>query len=436
MKSLYTFLFLILLLLSIPAEAEELWLKVGEVRSLPSPNSENIRVSGRGIVKVIDAGTAIQIIGLKPGTTTVVLGRKPWTVHVSLSGQKNFALALKPLVKSMLGLKLSTDTSQPTITGTLLRFSDWRRLAELARQHQGEYVFAAQALPDVARQALDHFSQLAREKGFPIVRFRADPVFTAQIPKAATGLKEGAEALFKPYGIRIESTGTQLMLQPLVRTKVILAEISRGDARALGVKWPSEYQAQVLPTLAGGVDGLTVTLQALEARGQAQVLASPNLLCRSGSEARFHAGGEFPIRIYSRTAHDVIWKQHGVLLRVKPQADFQGAISLEIETEVSLLDMANAVEGIPALKTNTVKSHFDLPGRRTIALSGLLRQETGNSKEGLPYLSSLPVLGSLFSSESYQRHQTELVIFVTPEIYVPDSDEQIAMPAGWVRDGF
>jgi pilus assembly protein CpaC len=200
------------------------------------------------------------------------------------------------------------------------------------------------------------------------------------------------------------------------------------------VEWPSEHQAQILPKI-GVADNLMVTLKALEAQGLAQILASPNLLCRSGGEAKFHAGGEFPIRMYSRFSHDVIWKEHGVLLSVRPQADFHGAISLEIETEVSVLDMAGAVEGIPALKTNTVQSHFDLPGRRTIALSGLIRQESGENKEGLPFLTGIPVLGALFSSQRFIKHQSELVVFVTPEIFVPDRDEKLEMPNGWVRNG-
>jgi pilus assembly protein CpaC len=137
----------------------------------------------------------------------------------------------------------------------------------------------------------------------------------------------------------------------------------------------------------------------------------------------------------SRNARDVVWKQHGVILRVKPKADFQGAISLEIETEISILDMANAVDGIPALKTNSVKSHFDLAGKRTIALSGLIRQEQGRSGEGLPYLSNIPILGRLFSSKRFMNYQTELVVFVTPEIHSPEADEKIEMPEGWVRDG-
>jgi pilus assembly protein CpaC len=121
---------------------------------------------------------------------------------------------------------------------------------------------------------------------------------------------------------------------------------------------------------------------------------------------------------------------------VRPKADFQGTISVELETEVSLIDMANAVEGVPAIKKSSVKSHFDLPGKRTIALSGLLRKELGESSEGLPLLSQIPVLGRLFSSKNYLNHRSEMVVFVTPEIQTPDLDESMQMPEGWVTDDF
>jgi pilus assembly protein CpaC len=248
-------------------------------------------------------------------------------------------------------------------------------------------------------------------------------------------LKRAARETFSPFGIEIHSDDSEVALRPLVRTHVVLAEVSRSFSRDLGVKWPTEYQAQVLPQVNTDAK-VMLALQALEARGQAQVLASPNLLCRSGSEARFHAGGEFPIRLASRFTQGVEWKKHGVLLNVRPQADFHGNISLAVETEISLLDAAHSVDKIPALKTNTVKSHFDLPGKRTIALSGLIRQDLSDSGEGLPFLSSLPVLGRLFGSANFQKHLSELVIFVTPEIYVPESDEPIKMPEGWVRDEF
>jgi pilus assembly protein CpaC len=423
-----------LLILPLSTHATELWLRVGEVRLLEAPSGKAVRIGSRGVIKVIDGESSVRVVGLKPGFTPLVIGDRNYLVRVSFGHQKDFLLNIQLLFTDMMGLQLNVEEPNVTVRGTLLRFSDWLRIHQLAEKYQGEYTFAAQALPDVADQALRHLTQLAHEKGYPIVRFRATPQFSAQIPRAAGSLKNNAAALFKSYGIRVESTDSELMIQPLIRTRVILAEVSKNEAQDFGVSWPSEYKVRMLPQLGNTDDNVMLTLRALEARGQAQILASPNLICRSGGEAKFHAGGQFPIRIFSRLAHDVTWKQHGVLLKVKPQADFQGAMSLEIETEVSLLDMANAVDGIPALKSNTVKSHFDLPGKRTIALSGLLRQELGESREGLPWLNKIPVLGALFSSQKFLKRQTELVIFVTPEIHVPDSDEKIEMPAGWVRD--
>jgi pilus assembly protein CpaC len=421
------------ILTSLPAQAGELWLRVGEIQNLSASSDAVIRVGSRGIVRAVDRGETIQIVGLKPGVTSLVIDSRSYLVRVSLSAQKKFMQELRAKLHEMMGLSLSADGRHIEVQGTLLRFSDWQELADLAGRHQGDYVFAAGALPHVAEKALAYLNQLARDKGIPIARFSADPEFTVFVPKAAADLKEEVERVFKPFGIQVRISNSQLGIEPLVRTRVILAEVSKSFSQEFGVQWPSSYQAQILPQIKAQ-DGLMATLKALEAQGQAQILASPTLLCRSGGKAEFHAGGEFPIRIISRTARDVIWKQHGVILNVKPRADFHGAMSVELETEVSLLDMANAVDGVPALKKSSVKSHFDLAGRRTIALSGLLRQELGNSREGLPWLSQIPVLGALFSSRKFINHQAELVVFVTPEIYSPVNDEKIEMPAGWVKN--
>lgn len=428
-------LFLVLLFFVSAAHAEELWLKVGEVRKLPAPEGKAVRIGSRGILKVIDGEKSVRVVGLKPGLTPVVIGGHNYAVHVSFGSQAAFVSALRAELGHMKGLKFEPGDQNPLVTGTLLRFSDWQRLAEVAREYHGEYRFLAQALPDSGQDAVSAFVKMARAKGFPIVRFRSEPQFVAQVPQAAGHLRDLAAAEFNPFGIEVEATDSDLMLQPLVRTRVVLAEISRNDSVDIGIEWPSEYQAQTLPQFKGE-DSLMLTLHALEAKGQAQILASPNLICRSGGEAKFHAGGEFPIKIFSFHSHDVIWKEHGVLLSVRPQADFHGAISLDIETEVSTLDLSNSVDKIPALKSNSVISHFDLPGKRTIALSGLLRQELSEAKEGLPGLARIPLLGALFSTQHYSKNQTELVIFVTPEIFTPDSDEKIELPEGWVHDAF
>lgn len=124
-----------------------------------------------------------------------------------------------------------------------------------------------------------------------------------------------------------------------------------------------------------------------------------------------------------------------MILKVKPLADASGAISLDIETEVSIIDSANAIDGIPAMKTNRVHSHFDLTGRKTVALSGLLRDDMNLGHDGVAGLASLPIIGALFRSRSYQQQKSELVIFVTPEVVLPDGDgDPVRLPAGWASD--
>lgn len=423
----------LILLCPLAVWSDELWLQVGQVKDLPAKPGVTVRVSARGLLRVVETERAVRLIGLKPGTVTVAIESQAHTVHVSAESQLEFYRALAKAIRSMQGLKLRIEGAEPVITGTLLRFSDWLNLAEISRAHRGRYQFAARALDDVGEKALVRFRQLAENQGFPILRFSADPQFTVHIPASSSNLNESIEAVFAPFGISIKSNSAAISVQPLIKTQVILAEVSRSQGQVFGVEWPSSYEAQLMPRLAGSANNYMLTLKALAQRGHAQILASPNLLCRSGGEARFLAGGEFPVPVVGRHSKNVIWKQHGVILNVKPKADFQGAISLEIETEVSLVDMAHAVDGVPALKTNKVKSHFDLAGKRTIALSGLLRQELGHNQEGLPILSDIPILGPLFSSRSFQAQQSELVIFVTPEIHTPAADAPIEMPKGWIQ---
>jgi len=413
---------------------EALWLKVGDVHALSAPPRAAVRVGAKGIVRVLDGDAKIRVIGLKPGVTTVTIGARVYRVRVSTTHQAEFARELRTILQSMMGLTLRDDEVFLTVDGALLRFQDWRRIASLAQRLRGEYAFQARPLPDVAEEARQHFVSLARTNGLPVVRMVSDPTIAILIPQGAKGLKTAVEGHFKSFGVQVRMAESDLHIQPLIRTRVVLAEVAKSSSRQFGLEWPTSYQANVLPNWAPEKD-LMITLKALESSGQAQILATPTLLCRSGGTARFHAGGEIPIRASrTRTRIEVQWKSHGVLLKVEPKADYQGALSLKIETEVSLVDMANAVDGIPAIKKNSVQSHFDLPGKRTIALSGLMRQISGQSREGLAWLSSLPVLGALFSSETFLRNKSELIVFVTPEVYVPESSEPLALPEGWVHD--
>ena len=216
--------------------------------------------------------------------------------------------------------------------------------------------------------------------------------------------------------------------QPLVETLVVMTEINRTEAHSMGLEWPTSATLDLVPKITGP-ESLLMNIHALESKGHGKVLAKPVLIAKSGAEALFLAGGEFPIRVISRHTKDVIWKQHGILLKVKPIVGLNQQINLQITSEISLLDKGNAVDGIPALKTNRVQSEVNVESGQTLALSGLLREDLGTDRSGLIGLASLPILGPLFRSENFLKSHSELVVFLIPRIKTESSRNESSLPA-------
>jgi pilus assembly protein CpaC len=259
-----------------------------------------------------------------------------------------------------------------------------------------------------------------RAVGISSADFRFTPEAVATVGKDE---RDRAEKVLSPFGVRVESNTSVLALEPLVRVRILVAEIKKSFLRRYGIQWPEAVGGSLMPDLTFGLDQVGFSAQMLEQNGWGRVLASPNLLCRSGKEAEFMAGGEFPIPVSSFRSSEVVWKSYGIRLHIKPVADASGRMSIAIETEVSELDESRkSADKIPGLFTNRMQTHFDLARSRTIALSGLIKSGQSEHSSGLPGLGSIPILGPLFSSREFKKDQCELVIFVTPEVMKPDDD--------------
>ncbi len=121
-------------------------------------------------------------------------------------------------------------------------------------------------------------------------------------------------------------------------------------------------------------------------------------------------------------SNHIEWKRYGISLKLKPLVDPFGQLNLQIDTEISSVDNSVKVEDLPGVLVNRVSSYFDLVNKKTISLSGLLRTETAQNAEGLPYLQKIPILGELFKSKNFLENKTELMIFVTPQLINPESE--------------
>ena len=169
-----------------------------------------------------------------------------------------------------------------------------------------------------------------------------------------------------------------------------------------------------------------VMLNALEERGLARRLAEPNLVALSGDTANFLAGGEYPIPVPGAFAGQIAvdYKQYGVSLAFTPTVLNGSVINLKIEPEVSALDPSNNVtvgNGIvvPALTVRRASSTIELKDGQSFVLAGLLQNDLTTAQQQLPWLGDVPVLGALFSSKSYQKNETDLIIIVTPHLVNP-----------------
>jgi pilus assembly protein CpaC len=168
-----------------------------------------------------------------------------------------------------------------------------------------------------------------------------------------------------------------------------------------------------------------IMINALEQKGVARSLAEPNLVALSGDTASFLAGGEYPIPVSgSLGSVNVVFKKYGVGLAFTPTVLSRGLINMKIEPEVSQIDtthlisVANGIQ-VPALIVRRASTTVELRDGQSFMIGGLLQNSTNNQVDQLPWLGSVPVLGTLFSSKQYQQNQTDLVIIVTPHLVRP-----------------
>ena len=240
--------------------------------------------------------------------------------------------------------------------------------------------------------------------------------------------------------------------ETLVHVDVKIVEFRQGQFRELGIRWRDDVSGPsagviadfvtndrfrfLSPEAPAGADafdaipghtaakaylGIATTLESrlrmLEQSGEALTVAEPRLSCRSGGHARFVAGGEIPVPIVNSVGStDVEFREYGVILDIKPLVETPGMVMLRVETEISQVDNAQRVAGIPGLLKRRSTTDIDLKHGDTVVIAGLMQRQRSRDSEGLPAVSRLPALGRLFGVKGQRQDESEVVIFLTPRL--------------------
>jgi pilus assembly protein CpaC len=294
----------------------------------------------------------------------------------------------------------------------------------------------------------------------------ASPIEAQQAGDVAARLVGGADKVVNSIVVRSRD---QVML------KVTVAEVQRSIIKQLGVDLSASmnvgtavvnfnnsnpFTANNSPLVAGnsvttsaltkaGVPSVTATLRAMESAGVVRTLAEPNLTAISGESATFISGGEFPIPTgvtcqtttggaIGQCVQTVSFKKFGISLNFTPVVLTEGRISLRVMTEVSEVSAENALTGgaggttIPSVKTRRAETTLEIPSGGSLAMAGLIQEQTKQAVNGLPGVDQLPLFGQLFRSQDFVNNQTELMVIVTPYVVRAVAQKELSRP----DDGF
>jgi pilus assembly protein CpaC len=353
----------------------------------------------------------IYVLGKSPGITTLTLldgtGRLITNVEVKVAADvTEFKERLGQILP---GEKIEVRTANDGIvlSGTVSSSQRLQRALDLAERYAPERVSNLMSVGGVQQVMLK-------------VRFAEMQRAVSKSLSASLGFSGGTS-----FGIN-GGTGT-LNNQPAL-TNALNGNIPINN----------ENVGAVLFGFNAGSVQVGLLLEALEQKGVVRSLAEPNLSALSGQEAKFLAGGEYPIPVPQENGVITIeYKPFGIELKFIPRVVDSDIINLELNASVSAIDTSNSITvngvNVAAFTRRETSTTVEMRDGESFAIAGLIEDQFLDNAAQLPWLGTVPVLGALFRSSEYQRNQTELVIIVTAHLVTPTRGEALALPTDRVK---
>jgi len=235
--------------------------------------------------------------------------------------------------------------------------------------------------------------------------------------------------------------------QVMIEAKIL--EVSLTDEMSLGVNWgqilgdariattgfstatiPSATDPAVSPlpvtgtglfgniiTGAGSRHQFTAALDALQTKTKIETLSTPKILAIHGKTARVQVGGEqgykTTITNMGVTTEEVKFIDTGTILEIIPYIDDEGNVLLNVKPDIK---SAKIEGGVPVVMTTGVSTWLLAKSRETVFIAGLIKDEGTKTREMVPCIGNVPMLGWFFRHTSQKTGKSELVVLITPHV--------------------
>lgn len=227
-----------------------------------------------------------------------------------------------------------------------------------------------------------------------------------------------------------------------IRLDLYFVLIQDRYSHQIGLNWPGNIGSTITPSeaaiaITGGSGQATQSafqilpqtflpsFDLAQAKGWAKMYRQATLVTANGTEAVFTSGGEFNVQVQNNLTVNVQAIEFGTKVSVLPKYDSKtGRIELEIVADVSDLDAAKGVQGIPGRITTHVETLVNLELGQSVSLAGIRARTERRKKDGIPGLAQIPFIGALFGTHSRETEDNESYMLVVPSVVEPVSLSQ------------
>jgi general secretion pathway protein D len=166
-------------------------------------------------------------------------------------------------------------------------------------------------------------------------------------------------------------------------------------------------------------------LNALSNLTEVKVLSSPSLVALDNQPALLQVGDEIPITtssaaVLANSAAPIIntiqMRNTGVILKVLPHINVNGAIQLEVDQEISSVANPGQQTLTPTISQRRVHSTVAVTSGQTVLLAGLISEHTQQTRSGIPGLSEIKFFGDIFGNTDNTRTRSEIIVFIKTQL--------------------
>jgi general secretion pathway protein D len=253
----------------------------------------------------------------------------------------------------------------------------------------------------------------------------------------------------------IEAALKRLDVQPIqVLIEASIAEVTLTNQLKYGLQWSHtgktgsvtfseasngaiSQQFPGLSYLYTGSASIQAVLNAIETLTEVRVISAPKLVVLNNREADLQVGDQVPITVQSSVSttasggpivNSIQMQDTGVILHVTPRANKSGNIILDVSQEVSdVVPTTSSSINSPTIEERRISSTVAVHDGETIALGGLISDSRSRSKDGVPFLRRIPILGDLFGSTNNNGTRTELIVLLTPRVIRSENESTAVM---------